>query len=65
MSYRLLAGSCDDGPCGTFYVDDETGDVLVQGYHTTDRPAAAVPAGEGVLRIPADQWATPVSRIPR
>ncbi len=65
MTYRLLASSCEDGPCGTFYVDDETGDMLVQGYDTTDRPPVAVPMGEGVVRIPADQWATLVSRLPR
>ena len=58
MAYRLLAGTCLDGPCPNFYVDDETGDVLVQGYLTTDRPPAPaeVPDTEGLLRIDAVSW---------
>jgi len=55
MTYALLAGSCNDGPCPTFYVDDLTGDVLVQGYKTTER-AGVLPEGEDVVHIPADAW---------
>lgn len=56
-TYREFAGSCDEGPCPTFYVDDTTGDVLVQGYMTTDRPPGGLPTGEDVVRIDAAAWA--------
>lgn len=64
-TYRLLANSCDGGPCPTLYVDDLTGDVLVQGYVTTDAPPTAVPAGEDVLLIPAAAWQKLLSQLPR
>lgn len=54
MAYRLLAGTCSNGPCPTFYVDDETGDVKVQGYLTDSH--VAIPDGEGILHIPAKDW---------
>lgn len=65
MTYRLLAESCDNGPCPTFYVDDSTGDVLVQGYTTTDLPPGDMPDGEGVVRIDATAWAKLLSRLDR
>lgn len=55
MAYRLLAGSCDSGPCPTFYVDDASGDVIVQGYLTGEAPVTP-PTGEGFLHIPAAAW---------
>lgn len=63
--YVLLAGSCDNGPCPTLYVNPNTGDVLVQGYITSDAPPDAVPAGEDVLHIPAAAWQTLLSRLGR
>lgn len=63
MAYRLLAGSCDDGPCPTFYVDDKTGDVLVQGYLTGHTPPTGLPDGEGVVRIDKAAWATLLRRL--
>lgn len=62
MAYRLLAGSCDNGPCPTFYVDDATEDVKVQGY-LTDAPAP-LPTGEAVVHIPADAWQRLLSGLP-
>ena len=63
--YRLLADSgCSGGPCPNFYRDDETGDVIVQGYTTPERPGAADP-DEGFLHIPAAAWATLLTRLPR
>lgn len=56
MTYRLLSGSCNDGPCPTFYIDDLSGDVLVQGYITTAQPPEKLPAGEDVVHIPAAAW---------
>lgn len=62
MTYRQLAGSCDDGPCPTFYVDEATGDVDVQGYRTS--PQAPLPDTEDVVRIPADAWARLLADLP-
>jgi len=62
--YRLLAGSCSGGPCPTLYVDDETGDVIVQGYVTDQTPGEADP-DEGFLHIPAAAWKTLLDRLPR
>ena len=64
MAYRVLAGTCSDGPCPTFYVDDVTGDVLVQGYLTSERPPSAIPTGESVLQIPAADWRKLLSQLP-
>lgn len=64
-TYRLLAGSCDNGPCPNFWVDDSTGDVLVQGYVTSAAPPDAVPDGEAVLHIPAEAWQKLLSRLGR
>ncbi len=55
-TYRLLAGTCNDGPCPNLWIDDTTGDVLVQGYVTSDRPPTDVPTGESVVRIDAAAW---------
>lgn len=63
--YVLLANSCDDGPCPTLYVNPDTGDVLVQGYATTDTPPDAVPDGEDVLHIPAEAWRKLLTRLGR
>lgn len=65
MTYRLLAWTCNDGPCPTLYIDDATGDVLVQGYLTTDKAPAEVPAGEGLLKIDAAAWQKLVAQIAR
>jgi hypothetical protein len=60
MTYRLLADSgCNDGTCPTFFLDDETGDVIVRGYDTTN------PTLERDIRIPAAQWTHLVSQLPR
>lgn len=62
MTYRLLAGSCDGGPCPTFRIDDLNGDVKVQGY-VTDSPVP-LPVGEDVVYIPADAWRLLLSGLP-
>lgn len=54
MTYTQLAGSCSNGPCPTFHINDVTNDVLVQGYRI-DSPIP-VPPGEDVVHIPADAW---------
>jgi hypothetical protein len=62
MAFRLLAGSCDGGPCPTFRRDDRTGDVEVQGYVTES--SVPLPPGEDVVLIPAEAWARLLSRLP-
>ena len=63
--YRLLADSgCSGGPCPNVYRDDETGDIIVQGYKTTARPSAA-PPDEGFLHIPATAWKTLLANLPK
>jgi hypothetical protein len=58
---RLLAGSCDEGPCPTLWLEP-SGDVKVQGYVTTfDRP---VPAGEDVVHIDAAAWGRLLADLP-
>lgn len=67
MAYSLLAGTCTDGPCPTLYIDDATGDVVVQGY----RPRwnlrrlipGRVPLREGLLHIPAKDWEKLTSQL--
>ncbi len=59
MTYRLLADSgCHDGTCPTFYVDTETGTVLVRGY-----------GPDGVteidVTIPQDRWTVLMSNLAR
>lgn len=61
MEYQLLAGSCDSGPCPTFYVRDD-GQVKVQGYRTT--PPGPIPTEEDVVDIPADAWARLLANLP-
>jgi hypothetical protein len=60
MTYRLLADSgCTDGTCPTFFIDDQTGDVIVRGYDQDD------PTVERDVRIPAEKWARLVAQLPR
>ncbi|MEU9193883.1 hypothetical protein [Streptomyces hundungensis] len=56
MAARRLVGECEGGTCATVYALDGTGDLLVQGYKPTEAETAGidVPAGESVVRIPAD-----------
>ncbi|KAA6214109.1 MULTISPECIES: hypothetical protein [Streptomyces] len=55
MPARRLVGECEGGTCATLYAVDGTGDLLVQGYNTSEAETAGidVPAGESVVRIPA------------
>lgn len=62
MAYRLLAGSCDGGPCPTFHIDGEDGGVIVQGY-LADSPVV-LPPGEDVVHIPADAWERLLANLP-
>ncbi|GGZ56839.1 hypothetical protein GCM10010371_15490 [Streptomyces subrutilus] len=56
MAVTRLVGECEKGTCATLYRVDGTVDLLVQGYDTTDAETAGldVPAGETVVRIPAE-----------
>ena len=49
---RRLAGSCPNANCPAVWdPETDTGDLLVQGYVST---AIEVPAGESVVRVPAE-----------
>lgn len=64
MPYRLLASTCDNGPCPTLFIDDATGDVLVQGYADSDAPPMPPPVGEAVVHIPAAAWQRLLAQLP-
>lgn len=57
--FRVLASSCNDGDCPTFFVDDETGDVHVRGYDLADSTR------ELDVAIPAAAWTRLISELPR
>lgn len=61
MAMRKVAGVCDDGDCPTIYVDEETGDVVVQGALSS---AVATPPGEGLVRMSAADWKRLLSQLP-
>jgi hypothetical protein len=54
--FRVIGStSCRGGNCPTVLLDDETGEVLVQGYEPGTAELAEVgapPLGEAVARIP-------------
>lgn len=60
MTLRLIATTCTDGDCPKLYIDDSTGDVVVQGYLTNDVPT---PDGEALMRIPAGDWRTLLTQL--
>jgi len=63
MAYRLLAGTCSNGPCPTFWQDDATGRVKVQGDLTD--PVTAMPAHEGIVEFSPEDWRTLLEQLPR
>lgn len=62
MALRLIATTCTDGDCPKLYVDDSTGDVVLQGYLTSGAPT---PDGEALMRIPAGDWRTLLGQLDR
>lgn len=57
MAVTRLVGECEKGTCATLYRVDDTGDLLVQGYNVDDAGTLVgieIPAGETVVRIPAE-----------
>lgn len=60
MTWNLLATSCTDGSCPTFFVN-AAGDVKVRGYdpdHVND------PGREFDVVIPAAKWAALMASMP-
>jgi hypothetical protein len=57
MRLRKMAG-CEDGQtCPAIWLEEETGDVVVQGYEVTDPAilaALGLPAGETAVRVPRE-----------
>ncbi|GIF72327.1 hypothetical protein [Asanoa siamensis] len=49
---EVVANLCSAGGCPTIYRTAD-GDLLVQGYTTADNSGVELPAGEGLVRIPA------------
>lgn len=62
MAFRLIANTCEGGPCPRIWIDEETGDVIVQGY-LTDKAPKPPPSGEGFLRIPPADWHKLISQV--
>lgn len=63
MAWRLLAGTCSNGPCPTFWQDDETGRIKVQGDLTT--PVTPMPAHEGIVEFSPEDWRALLEQLPR
>lgn len=61
MAWKKIAISCEQGPCPTFYVDEVTGDVRVQGNRTT--PHEEIPSHEEMVEIPAADWRNLIAQI--
>jgi len=62
----IKIGGCDDGTCPTVWWDQDRDTLFVQGYRTTPAERAAmgdVPAGERVVRIPADVLTQAAARL--
>ena len=49
---RMAGSGCQGTSCPTIYRTDR-GTIVVQGYVVTDAEDMAVPAGEGIVEIPA------------
>jgi hypothetical protein len=49
IAMQVIAGSCPNGQCPAVF-DLGTGDLLIQGYVSTD---VTTPADESVVRVPA------------
>lgn len=62
MAWRKLAGTCSNGPCPTFWTDDETGTVKVQGDKTT--PVEPMPAHEGIVEFTSENWRALLEQLP-
>jgi hypothetical protein len=63
MAWRKLAGNCSNGPCPTFWLDDETGRVKVQGDKTD--PVEPMPAHEGIVEFSPEDWHALLEQLPK
>jgi hypothetical protein len=63
MAWRKLAGNCSNGPCPTFWLDDETGRVKVQGDKTD--PVEPMPAHEGIVEFSPEDWQALLEQLPQ
>lgn len=58
MDFRFMwsADGCDDGQCPSLYLDEATGDYIVQGLHLTESERDALrhlADDESAVRVPA------------
>lgn len=63
MAWRMLAGSCSNGPCPTFWIDPESGRVRVQGDKTD--PIEPMPDHEGIVEFSPEDWRALLKQLPR
>jgi hypothetical protein len=63
MAWHQLAGTCSNGPCPTFWQDDETGRVKVQGDKAD--PVTPMPAHEGIVEFSPEDWRALLEQLPR
>lgn len=57
MRIEFVGGNTGQGGSPRIYRDQDSGDIIVQGYLVTDPADLAqlkIPAGESVVRVPAD-----------
>lgn len=59
MAWTVMARTCDDGDCPTFFVNSDTGAVRVRGYSPAD------PSVELDVEIPQQDWARLIAQTPR
>lgn len=61
MAWEKIAGSCEQGPCPTLYVDAETGAARWQANRVA--PHVPIPDFEGMVEIPPEDWRNLVAQI--
>lgn len=59
MTMQVLAMSCNDGNCPTFWIDQAAGFVRVRGYDPQD------PTRERDVDIPIAAWETLTAQLPQ
>ena len=63
MRLDLLA-TCNAGDCPAVYADDDSADLVVQGYPLNDSVAGVtVPSGESLVRIPRSVFIEAAARL--
>lgn len=61
MAWTKIAGSCEQGPCPTIYIDETTGGARIQANRVN--PHLPIPDFEGMVEMPPEDWANIVEQI--